>query len=104
MCFPFSTRLQDPVDPPPRHYKNYDSKFPVSSTSAYPRQRDQARTNKINEMNAASKESRARNKKQKKSFLLRNNGGGASSLHHGSIAGAIAGSAMGGGGGAAGGF
>ncbi|PNP74754.1 hypothetical protein FNYG_11891 [Fusarium nygamai] len=102
MCLPFSTRLQDPVDPPPRYYKNYDSKYPVSGSSAYSRQRDQARTNKINEMNADSKESRARNKKQKKSFLFRNHGGGASTLHHGSIAGAIAGGAMGGGGGAGG--
>ncbi|KAF5595674.1 hypothetical protein FPCIR_4344 [Fusarium pseudocircinatum] len=102
MCIPFSTRLQDPVDPPPRYYKNYDSKRPASGSSAYSRQRDQARTNRINEMNAASKESRARNKKQKKSFLFRNPGGGAISLHHGSIAGAVAGGAMGGGG--AGGF
>ncbi|SCN65320.1 uncharacterized protein FFB20_01537 [Fusarium fujikuroi] len=95
MCIPFSTRRQDPVDPPPRYYKNYDSQYPVSSSSAYSRQRDQARTNRINEMNAASKASRARNKRQMKSFLLRNPGGGAIITHHGCMAGAIAGGAGG---------
>ncbi|KAG5781590.1 hypothetical protein H9Q73_004783 [Fusarium xylarioides] len=103
MCMPFCTRLRDHVDPPPRYYKNYDSKHPVSGSSAYYRQRDQARTNKINEMNAASKESRARNKARMKSFVFRNHGSPASThAVQGSIAGAIAGGAMGGGGGAGG--
>ncbi|CVK97416.1 uncharacterized protein FMAN_11499 [Fusarium mangiferae] len=96
MCMPFSTRRQDPIDLPPRYYKNYDSEYPVSSSSAYSRQRDQARTNKINEMNAARKASRDRNKKRVKSFLLRNPGGGAIVTHHGAIAGAIAAGGAGG--------
>ncbi|KAF5608486.1 uncharacterized protein FSUBG_4704 [Fusarium subglutinans] len=107
MCMAFSTRLQDPVDPPPRYHKNYHSEHPVSSSSAYAQQRDQARTNKINEMNAASKEARARNKRQKTSFVFRNHGGGGSAHHHhhhGGIAGAVAGGAAWGGGGGSGGF
>jgi len=98
MCIPFSTKLQDPVDPPPRYYKNYGSEHPVSGSSAYSQQRDQARTNRINEMNAASKEARARNKRQKQPFVFRNQGGVANTHHQGSIAGAIAGSAGGAGG------
>ncbi|KAF5626006.1 hypothetical protein F52700_8721 [Fusarium sp. NRRL 52700] len=98
MCMAFSTSLQDPVDPPPRYYKNYNSENPVSGNIAYYRQRDQARTNKINEMNAASKEARARNKRQQRSSVFPKHRGGGSH-HHGAIAGAIAGGGGGGGGG-----
>ncbi|KAL9573408.1 hypothetical protein ACKAV7_003093 [Fusarium commune] len=98
MCMAFSTRLQDPVDPPPRYYKNYGSEYPVSGSSAYSRQRDQTRTNEINEMNAASKEARARNKRQKQSFVFNNPDVRGSTHHHGGFMGAIAGGAGGGGG------
>ncbi|EXK91746.1 hypothetical protein FOQG_06421 [Fusarium oxysporum f. sp. raphani 54005] len=102
MCMPFSTRLQDPVDPPPRYYKNYSSEYPVSGSSACSRQRDHTRANEINEMNAASKEARARNKTQKRSFVFHNPGGRGSTHHHGGFMGAMAGGAGGGGGGVGG--
>jgi hypothetical protein len=101
MCMAFSTSLQDPVEPPPRYYKNYRNEYPVSGSSAYFRQRDQTRTDEINEMNAARKEARARNKRQERSFVFHNPGGRRSG-HHGDFMGAIAGDA--GGGVGAGGF
>ncbi|KAL5609814.1 hypothetical protein FOVSG1_004495 [Fusarium oxysporum f. sp. vasinfectum] len=84
-----------------RTYNNV-SEYPVSSSSAYSRQRDQTRANEINEMNAASKEARARNKTQKRSFVFHNPGGRGSTHHHGGFMGAMAGGAGGGGGGVGG--